>query len=56
MVHVGCHILCFVLPNLTSNVVLGMDLLHTVNPWINWYAYSLPLDCVCHIVRILGTK
>ena len=24
-VHIGCNILCHVLPNLTSNVVLGMD-------------------------------
>ena len=25
IVHVGCHVLCSVLPNLTSDVVLGMD-------------------------------
>ena len=35
MVHVGCGVLCHVLPNLTSNVVSGMDWLHTINPRTN---------------------
>ena len=35
-VHVGHHILCCVLPNLTSDMVLGMDWLHDINPLINW--------------------
>ena len=38
-IHVGCHVLCCVLPNLTSGVVLGMDWLHAINPWIDWHAY-----------------
>ena len=25
MVHVGCHVLCRILSNLTSDMVLGMD-------------------------------
>ena len=45
LVHVGCHVLCHVLPNLTSDVVLGMDWLHVINPRIDWNAYSLSLDC-----------
>ena len=32
IVHVGCHVLYQILPNLTSNVVLGMDWLHSKNP------------------------
>ena len=32
MVHVGCSVLYRVLPNLTSNVILGMDWLHRINP------------------------
>ena len=31
-VHVGCHVLYCVLPNLTSDVVLGMDWLHETQP------------------------
>ena len=34
-VHVGCCVLCYVLPNPTSNVVLGMDWLHAINPLID---------------------
>ena len=56
MVHVGCYVLCRVLPNLTTNMVLGMDWLHTINRRTNWYAYSLSLDCGGHTVHILGTK
>ena len=56
MVHIGCHVLFCVLPNLTSDVVLGIDWLHAINPWIDWHAYSLFLDCGGHTVHILGTK
>ena len=38
MVHVGCHVLCYVLLNLTSDMVLGMDWLHAINPRIDWHA------------------
>ena len=31
MVHVGCHVLCRVLLDLTSDMVLGMDWLNTIN-------------------------
>ena len=55
MVFTGCHILCHILPNLTSHVVLGMDWLHTIRHQIDWHAYSLSLDCKVHIVYILGT-
>ena len=54
-VHEGCHVLCHVLPNLTSDMVLGMDWLHDINPWIDWNAYSQSLDYGGHTVRILGT-
>ena len=56
MVHIGCRVLCHVLPNLTSDVVLGMDWLHAINPWIDWNAYSLSMDCGSHTVRVLGTE
>ena len=55
-VHVGCCVLCHVLPHLTSDVVLSMDWLHAINPWINWKAYLLSLDCKDKILYILGTK
>ena len=38
MVHVGCHVQYHVLPNLTSDVVLGMDWLYAINPQIDWNA------------------
>ena len=56
MVQIGCHVLCSVFPNLTSDVVLGMDQLYVINPWIDWHAYSLFIDCRDQIVRILGTE
>ena len=56
MAHVGCCVLFCVLPNLTSDVVLGMDQLNAINPQINWSAYSLSMDRVSHTIRILGTK
>ena len=55
MVHVGCHVFCHVLPNMTSDVVLSMDWLHTINSKINWNSYSLSLDYIGHTVHILGT-
>ena len=55
MVHVSCHVLYYVLPNLTSDVVLGMDWPHAINPWIDWNPYSLSMYCLNHIVLILGT-
>ena len=39
MVHIGCRILCCILPNLTNDVVLGMDWLHAINIQIDWNAY-----------------
>ena len=33
MVHVGCLVLYHILPNLTSDMILGMDWLHDINPW-----------------------
>ena len=35
MVHVGCRALCHVLLSLTSDVVLGMDWIHAINPQID---------------------
>ena len=37
-VHIGYHVLYCVLLNLTSNVVLDIDWLHAINPWIDWDA------------------
>ena len=55
MVCVGFHVLCHILPNLTSNMDPSMDLLHAINPQINWHTYSLSLNCGGHSVHILGT-
>ena len=55
MIYVGC-VLCHVLPNVTSDVVLAMDWLHAISPWTDKSAYSLSLDCRGHSVHILGTK
>ena len=55
-VHVGYQFLCCVLPHLTSNMVLGMDLSHTINPLINWNNYLLSLDCGGAILCILSTQ
>ena len=46
IVHVGCSVLFYVLLSLTSDVVLGMDWLHTINLVINWNNYLLSLVCV----------
>ena len=35
---IDCHVLYHVLPNLTSDVVLGMDRLHAIICLINWNA------------------
>ena len=56
MVHVGCQALYCIFPNLTNNVVLGMDWLHAIKTQIDWSTYSLSLDCRGHTVCILGTK
>ena len=56
MVNIGCCVLCNVLPNLTSDEVLGMDWLHAINPWIHWNAYSISMDCIVHTVCILDTE
>ena len=55
-VHVGCSVLYHALPDLTSDMVLCMDWLHTINPLINWNNYSLFLKYRGEPVRILGTK
>ena len=34
-VNVGCHVLCCMLLNLTSDMVLGLDWLYTINFRIN---------------------
>ena len=54
MVHVGCHVFCYILPNLTSDVVLGIDWLHAIKPQIGWHTYSLFMNCGVYIVHILG--
>ena len=54
MVHIGCRVLCHILPNLTIYVGLGMDWLHTIKPHIDRYAYSLSVDCESHTLSILG--
>ena len=56
MVHLGCYVLCCILPNLPSDVVLGMDWLHVINPQIKWNAYSLSLDRRGHTVGSLSTE
>ena len=56
MTHVGCYVLFHVLLDLTSDMVLGMDWLHDINPWIDWITISLTLDYGGHTVRILGTE
>ena len=56
IVHIGCSILYCILPNLTSDVVLGMDWLHAINPLVDWNNLSLYLDCVGETAYILGTK
>ena len=43
-IHVGWHVLYHFLPDQTSDMVLGMDWLYTINLWIDWNAYSLSLD------------
>ena len=55
-VHVGCCVLCHVFRSLTSNVVLGMDWLHTFNPLIDLNAYTPSLECRGEILHILCTK
>ena len=54
-VHIGCKVLYYVLPNLTSDVVLGKDRLHAINPRIEWNTYSLYLDFRAQTIRILET-
>ena len=55
-IHVGCCVLCYILPNLTSDMVLGMDWLHMVNPLIEWNAKSLYIEFGGRNLFILGTK
>ena len=55
MVHVCCGILCCILTNLTSDVVLGMDWFHAINPQTSYSAYSLSLDCRGNTVHLLHT-
>ena len=55
-VHVGFHILCYILPNLIIDVVLGMDWLHAINPLVDWNIYSPSLDCRGETICIWGTK
>ena len=55
-VHVGYHVLCHILLNSTSDVVLGMDWLNAINPLINLHDLLLSLVCRGEIVRIFGTK
>ena len=55
-VHIGCSVFCCVLPNLTSNMVLGIDWLYTVNPLITWSTHSLSMGCIGKIIYILGTN
>ena len=35
IVHVGCYVLCYFLLSLTSDIVLGIDWLCAINPWID---------------------
>ena len=56
MVHVGCCVLCHVLPNLTSDVVLGMDWLHAINPRIDWnalFAISRLVEVILYVFWVL---
>ena len=55
-VHVGCRVLYHVLPNLTSDVVLGSDWLHVINYLIDWNSFLLSLDHKGAIVSVLNTK
>ena len=53
---VGCSVLCCILLNIISDMVLGMDLPHAINPLIKWNHYFLYMVYRYDIVRILGTK
>ena len=55
IVHRGCSVLYHVLPNLTSDVLLGKDRLHAINPRIEWNTYSLYLAFRAQTIRILET-
>ena len=44
-VHVVCSVLCHVLPNVTSDMVLGIYWLYAINPLIDWNNYSLSMVC-----------
>ena len=54
--HVAFQVLCCVLPNLTSDIILGMDWLHALNPCIDWNTYSLSIDCRGQTLCILSTQ
>ena len=53
MVHVGHHVLYYVIPYLTNDVVLGIGWLYAINPWIDCHTFSPSLDYRKHTVRIL---
>ena len=55
MVHVGFYVLYYALPIPTSDMLLSMDWLHAINPWIDWRAYLLSLDFGGHTIYVLGT-
>ena len=56
MVHVGGCVLYHVLPNLTSDVVLGMDWLYDINPQIdkNTFRYLLTVKVTLYIFWVLN--
>ena len=58
-VYIGC-VLCYVLLNLTSDMVLCMDWLHAINPRIDWNIYSPSLDygsyTVCIFILFILSK
>ena len=57
-IYIACSVLCCILPNLTSDVLLGMDWLYVLNPLIDSYDYSLSLVRGDKIdgVHIMGTN
>ena len=56
LVHIGCCVLCLVLSNLASGVVLSLAWLHIINLRIEYNTYFLSLDCGYKTIHILDTE
>ena len=56
LVHIGYSVLCCFLPNLASDMVLGMDWLDAINPLIDCNIHSQSSVCESKPIRFLSTK